>query len=167
MPCDSQDLALTGNNQGLIPTDSRQDLILRSARRARLEGWAQARARRPPQRGGYPARFETGASRSPQGEVGLRFRWVLAHIELFAERCRSSTRIASGTPHKFPDAHSKPPAGSRTIRRLARRGLPKQSIRDFLRSVEGQQKQAMREGTQQLVSPSATPVLLSQALTSH
>jgi hypothetical protein len=96
VPCDSQDLALTGNNQDLIPTDNRQDLILRSARRARLEGWAQARAHCP------------RASRSPQAEEELRFGWALAHTELFAERCRSSTRIASGTPHNFPDAYSKP-----------------------------------------------------------
>jgi hypothetical protein len=48
--------------------------------------------------------------------------------------------------------------------------LPKEPIRDFLRSVEGQQKQALREGTQQLVSTSAMPALLShraRALTSH
>jgi hypothetical protein len=56
--------------------------------------------------------------------------------------------------------------GSRTLRRLARGDLPKESIRDFLRSVEGQKKQAMREITQQLVSPSAMPALLSQACTS-
>jgi hypothetical protein len=44
-------------------------------------------------------------TRGPAREIR---RWALAHIELFAERSRSSTRIASGTPHNFPDAHSKP-----------------------------------------------------------
>jgi hypothetical protein len=60
----------------------------------------------------------------------------------------SSTRIASRIAHKFEDAHSNQRTDSRTVRRLARSDLPKESIRDFLRSVEGQQKQAMREGTQ-------------------
>jgi hypothetical protein len=87
--------------------------------------------------------------------------------DYFQEYYRSSTRIASGTPHNFPDAHSKPAS------RLSHHAMtrpppsPEESISDFLRSVEGQQKQAMREETQQLVLPSAMPALLSQALTSH
>jgi hypothetical protein len=52
------------------------------------------------------------------------------------------------------------------VRGRTRGDLPKESVRDFLRSVEAQQKQAMREGTQQLVLPSAMPALLSQACTS-
>jgi len=69
VPSDNQDLIMTDNSQDLVlSARSGQDLILRSARRARLEGWAQARARCLP--------FETGASRPPLGEVGLRLSVV-------------------------------------------------------------------------------------------
>jgi len=55
-----------------------------------------------------------------------------------ANRFTRRAQFPGGTPD---------PTDSRTLQRLARRDLPKESIRDFLRSVEGQQKQAMREGT--------------------
>jgi hypothetical protein len=112
-------------------------LTLRRARSARLEGWATPRL--------HPTLRDAPLRGAPQGEVMKRnMLWYQFFLQ---ERCRLVDANRFTRRAQFPGC-TPDPTDSRTLRRLARRDLPKESIRDFLRSVEGQQKQAMREGTQ-------------------
>jgi hypothetical protein len=92
-------------------------------------------------------KIRSGESQRALGRRAIALGGFSRNDDYLQERCRlvDANRFTRRAlfPRCTPD-----PTDSRTMRRLARRDRPKESIRDFLRSVEGQQKQAMREGTQ-------------------